>query len=244
VAIYRARAGEREALDKWIDDGVVYAATCWPLLYWHVHLPRKFHWFVDNDFVDLARLQPLVMPAAFAYLALLVAYALRSGWHWRKGHTVNVGKHVVVTTTAVIWFVGIVAGNQDFTFSVTNVTIHAVPYFVLVWAYARERAPELPGSRLARIVSLGVGAFFAVALVCAFSEELLWERLVWHERPGWFGGAPRSAPLLPEWLLAFVVPALALPQAVHYALDGLIWRSKDAGPAQARALGFGGAERA
>lgn len=238
VAIYRARAGQRSRWDRWIDDLVIYAATGFPLLYWHAHLPRNFHWMSAEDFVGGAALGPLVLPSSMLYLALVGVYVHRSWRHVRRGGVANTGKHVVVISTAAIWLFGIVATNHDFVFTVTNVTVHAVPYFALVWAYARERAPELPGSALARIVGMGLGAFLAVALGLAFVEELMWERLVWHDRPGWFGGAVRTEPLLPSWLLALVVPALALPQAVHYALDGLIWRSKDAGRAQARALGF------
>ncbi len=237
VAIYRARAGERERIDRWLDDAVVYAATCWPLLYWHAHLPRAFNWFVAGDFVDLSRLAPLVTPLGGVYAALLLAYAARALWLRRRGHPLNLGKHLVVATTALIWYVGIVAVDEDFTFTITNVTIHAVPYFALLWAYARARAGERPKSLIGSVVGYGIGAFFAVALGCAFCEEMLWDRLVWHERPQLFGGE-RDAPLLSEMALRLLVPLLALPQLTHYALDGLLWRRKDTGPAQARALGF------
>lgn len=237
VAIYRARAGERERFDKWLDDAVIYAATGWPLLYWHAHLPRQFAWFMQGDFFDLSALRPLVVPAGVAYAALLMVYAWRSGQRARAGRP-NPGKDLVVLVTVATWFIGIVATNQDFAFTITNVTVHAIPYFALLWMYARERARERPQSLVARIVRAGVPAFVAVALGFAFFEELGWERLVWHDRPGWFGGAPREEPLLGSAVLAYVVPALALPQTVHYALDGVLWRSKDAGQAQARALGF------
>lgn len=238
VAIYRVRNGEHDRVDRHLDAAVIYAATGWPLLYWHTHLPRQFSWFVAGDFLDLRALAPLVGPLGAVYAALLLAYALRAFRQTRRGQPFNLGKHVVVATTASIWLVGIVAYDDDFAFTVTNVTIHAVPYFALLWFYARERAPEVPRSTLARILRYGLPAFVTVALGLAFFEELLWERLVWHDRPGWFGGPTREAPLLDPTALALVVPLLALPQLVHYALDGVIWRSRDAGPAQARALGF------
>ena len=237
VAIYRAKAGEREPFDKWLDDAVIYAATGWPLLHWHANLPRRFAWFMQGDFFDLAALRPIVVPAGVIYGLLLMVYAWRSGRRAQIGRP-NPGKDLVVAVTAITWFVGIVASDQDFAFTITNVTVHAVPYFALLWMYARERAVERPDGLVARIVRVGVPAFLAVALGLAFFEELGWERLVWHDRPGWFGGPARDEPLLGTGVLAFVVPALALPQAVHYALDGVLWRSQDAGPAQARALGF------
>jgi membrane protease YdiL (CAAX protease family) len=169
---------------------------------------------------------------------LVVAYLARSGWHAKRGPA-NLGKHVVVTSTALIWFVGIVAVDQDFTFTVTNVTIHAIPYMALLWAYAKQRASERPGRLVARVVSWGWFAFITFLLLLAVSEEVLWERLVWHDRPGWFGGPVRSQSLLSAAARHLIVPLLSLPQVVHYVLDGVLWRSKDAGPAQARALGFG-----
>jgi len=235
VAIYRARASERDPLGRWLDHGLIYAATGWPLLWWHANLPRQFSWFMDGDFIDLSLLRPLVAPAAVLYGALAVGYVVRSIQRYRRSGSLNLGKHLVVSTTALIWYVGIVAIDEDFTFTVTNVTIHGVPYLVLLWSYARERSIERPGSLMTRIVGFGVGGFWAVALAFAFCEELLWDQLVWHERPTLFGagGVEPSASVL-----SLVVPLLALPQLVHYALDGVLWRGRDAGAAQARALGF------
>jgi len=48
-----------------------------------------------------------------------------------------VGKHVVVATTAACWYVGIIAINADYAFTVTNAFIHGVPYLTLVYLYAR-----------------------------------------------------------------------------------------------------------
>lgn len=238
VAIYRARAGERAALDRRLDAAVVYAATGWPLLYWHAHLPRAFAWFVPQDFLGLAAFQPLVAPLGGVYAALVAAYVARAIQVARRG-PVNTGKHVVVASTSAIWLVGIVMFDDDFAFTVTNVTVHGIPYMALLWAYARARAEELPRrALLPRVVGWGLAAFLGVALGFAFLEELLWERLVWHDRPGWFGGEVRAEPLLDGAARALLVPLLALPQAVHYALDGVLWRRRDGGRAQARALGF------
>ena len=236
VAIYRARA-RLAAHGRRLDHAVIYAATGFPLLYWHAHLPRAFQWFIAGDFIDhpaLARaLGAAVLPAALVYAALLVAYLVRAIRETRAGRPAW-GKHLVVATTAAVWLFGIVLSNDDFTFTVTNVTIHGIPYMALLWAYTRARADERPESAIARVAAFGVGAFFAVALACAFTEELVWDRFIWHERPMIFGAGGMLGP----WAQALLVPLFALPQAVHYALDGLLWRRQDAGPAQARALGF------
>lgn len=236
VAIYRARAGERSRLDRWLDDAAIYAATGWPLLYWHAHLPRAFHWFVDGDFAAAPWLARAVAPLGVVYVALLAAYVARAVALGIRGR-VNLGKHLVVATTAATWFAGIVLTNGDFEFTAANVIVHGVPYFALLWAYARERAGEAPRAIGSRIARGGFVAFVAVVVALAFTEELLWDRLVWHDRPQIFGGGDEG-PLLGPIARALLVPLLALPQATHYALDALLWRRKDTGAAQARALGF------
>lgn len=233
VAIYRARAGERDRLGRVLDDATVYAATGYPLLHWHANLPQPFRWFVEGDFVDLSALAAAVPWARAAWAALLLAYAARAVL--RPGAAP--GKHVVVLGTALVWWFGIVGRPSDWSFTVTNVVAHGVPYFALLFAYARERGAERPGSLVARVAAAGFAAFAAICAAIALGEELLWDRLVWHDRPELFGGE-RAAPLLGELGLALVVPLLAVPQATHYVLDALLWRRGETGPAQARALGF------
>src|SRR5262249_35236796 len=149
----------------------------------------------------------LVRPLGFVYAALLVAYVARSIKRAAGGAAINVGKHVVVATTAITWYVGIVATNSDFQFTVANVVVHGVPYMVLLWAYARERAPEVPGAPLARVVAAGALAFVAVAVALAFAEEMAWDRLVWHDRPYLFGRAD-SDPWLSPTARTLLVPLL------------------------------------
>jgi hypothetical protein len=246
VAIYRARSGERSRVDKWIDDAAVYASTGVPLLIWHASLPRPFTWFVRGDFVGAPQLAALV-PAAKASLAVaLTVFVLRQVQRALSERAVNVGKIVVVLSTAAIWWFGIVTTGSDFEFTVTNVVVHGVPYLVLLWQYARFRAAEAPRAAGSRIIQHGIGVFLGVLLALAFVEELFWDRLVWHDRPWLFGGGDSlgiagGAHAMPEassLLMAVVVSLLAVPQATHYALDAFLWRRRDTGPAQARALGF------
>jgi hypothetical protein len=235
VAIYRARAGDRSRAARWLDEAVVWAATGWPLLYWHTHLPRQFRWFVEGDFVDLSALRPLLWPALAVYVALLLAYAARACLRAARGAP-DLGKHLIVITTAATWFAGIVAFDGDLEFTAANVLVHGVPYLVLLWAYARARASEVPRSLLASLVRGGLAVFVSACLLLAFVEEMMWDRLVWHDRPGLFGGGEADA--LGAVALALLVPLLAVPQATHYVLDAVLWRRQDTGAAQARALGF------
>lgn len=221
VMLYRARNGERDRLGRWIDGATIYAATLYPVIYWHAHLPRAFWWMKQDDFA-IALPVWVATAAGYLYLALLAAYVARAvtvrpqSW----------GKHVVVATTAACWYVGIVATNSDYTFTVTNVFIHGVPYLVLVYMYAKRAAQEAASAhgasaRLLRGRLRGVVVFLATLWAVAYVEELLWDRAIWHDRPWLFGGGFEVGDLA-----ILLAPLLAVPQLAHYVLDAFLWRRR------------------
>jgi len=221
VALYRARAGERDRLGRWIDSAAIYMATLYPLIYWHVHL-RAFGWFNKyddgNEFVSIPDLAERI--AWPVYVTALSVYAIRALYQWCIAGRPNPGKDVVVLTTALCWYLGIVTFNSDYAFTVTNVLIHGVPYFALVYWYRRVRHDGPRTSSQAGHWG-GVLTFLAALWFCAYVEEMFWDRGVWQERGWLFGGGWR----LGEWKQV-VVPLLALPQITHYILDGFIWRRR------------------
>lgn len=226
VALYRARVGERERLGRYFDTAVIYAATVFPLVYWHCHLPREFWWFIPGDFASApAALATVLEPV---YWALMVGYLLRAAVLWtRHVHgggeraIVNPGKDIVVVTTAVCWYVGIVALNSDYAFTVTNVIIHGVPYFALIYWYGRKRQQAGKGGRAMRVFARGPWLFVGLLWLVAYLEELFWARAVWQDRTWLFGDSWN----LDEWHV-YLVPLLAVPQATHYILDGFIWKRR------------------
>jgi hypothetical protein len=216
VALYRARAGETDRLGQWIDSAAIYLATLYPLAWWHAHLDgRHFKWFVPGDFV--AVLPWIADVLAPLYVLALTLYALRAAWLWHRGQP-NPGKDLVVLTTALCWYVGIVALNSDFAFTMTNVLIHGIPYFALVFWFWRQQTSSVK-HRASWLQSLTF--FLSLLWVLAYLEELLWDRAVWHDRP-WLFGPPWHAEDVAGWL----VPLLAVPQLTHYILDGFIWRRR------------------
>jgi hypothetical protein len=223
VALYRAKAGERDQFGRWIDTLAIYAATMYPLIYWHTHLPRQFWWFLQHDFAAL----PLILSqmAEPVYWLLMILYFVRSAFRWLMKGAINPGKDIVVATTAVCWYVGIVTFNSDYAFTVTNVFIHGVPYLALIFWYGRQRAKKFNerGASLIFSESFAPGpiVFLFILWALAFTEEMFWDRGVWHERSWLFGGAWSI-----ESLKVVIVPLLALPQIVHYILDGFIWRRR------------------
>jgi hypothetical protein len=231
VMMYRARAGERDRAGRWLDGATVYAATLYPLIAWHTELPRAFWWMKQGDFI--AGLPAVTATVArWIYLALLAAYAVRAVAAAIAGRPVGWGKHVVVVTTAACWYVGIVATNTDYAFTVTNVFIHGVPYLALVYLYARaaSREPASRGGATARLLDgagrlrghvRGLVVFLATLWAIAYAEELIWDRAIWHDR-GWLFGSGGNI----GHAAVLVVPLLAVPQLTHYLLDGFLWRRR------------------
>jgi hypothetical protein len=224
VMMYRARAGERDRLGCWLDGATVYAATLYPLIVWHTQLPRAFWWMKPRDFVaGLPAITATI--AGWIYAALLVAYAIRAVGAAIAGRPVAWGKHVIVATTAACWYVGIVATNADYTFTVTNVFIHGVPYLALVYLYARAASRETAsrGGATARLINRrrGLIVFLATLWAVAYVEELIWDRAIWHDRSWLFGGGIDVGDAT-----AVLVPLLAVPQLSHYLLDGFLWRRR------------------
>jgi len=244
VALYRSREGDVGRWGRRIDMWAIYLATIYPLVVWHVSLPRHFVWFTDGDFRPLPEwvatiLQPLYWLSLAAYFGRSLNRGLRSN-QW------NPGKDLVVATTAVCWYVGIVALNSDYAFTVTNVIIHGVPYMVLIYWYRWQRPgvstppdderaagefrktgnAEYGASRRAvvRPAWRRVLGFLAVIWILAYAEELLWDCGLWHQRPWLFGC------LSSKWNLGGLemwwAPMLAVPQVTHYVLDGFLWRQK------------------
>lgn len=220
-----ARHDRVPAWARQLDQSVIYAATLYPLLYWHTHLPRAFEWFVAGDFVPLAAwLHPLGLAA---YLLLLLAYAGKEIWFSRQTQSFNWPKNLLLLGTALSWLVGIVLFDNDLAFTALNVIAHGVPYMALIWVFCRNRAQQsgkqpLPWPRLftRRLLPVFVGSL----LLLAYFEEALWDGLIWHEHDslfGWFHHLPR---LTDATTLAWLVPLLALPQMTHYVLDAFIWR--------------------
>lgn len=217
VALYRARRGEHGMAGRVIDTATIYLATLYPLVYWHAHLPRRFWWFLPNDFTAIpSGIDRVVVPL---YWAALAAYAGKSVYLWFSKKQINPGKDIVVGTTALCWYVGIVGLNSDYAFTVTNVITHGVPYMALIYYYARERRKKL-GSVYGLLA--GNPLFFLATLwLFAYLEEMVWDRGVWHDRSWFFGSGWEAGSLK-----ILLVPLLAVPQITHYILDGFIWKRK------------------
>ncbi len=230
-ALLYVRAGHEDALDRRLTVAAVWAGTLGPVLYWHAHLPTRFTWFVSGDLLTGAPawLGPL---ALWGQLPIWVAFVARRVHRWRRGHT-NPFLFGLVVLPAINWHLGMVIFDDDRVFTITNVFFHGIPYFALVWVAGGR---DLIATRLQQAGPALIGlAFYGVLVVLALTEETLWDRLVWHDRPSVFGSSDLE---LPGFAMALVVALLTVPQATHYMLDRFIWRAGPDNPRLAQQLGF------
>lgn len=208
----------------WLAPALVYYATIYPLLYWHLSPGRNFNWFIDGEFAQfdwpLGRLVASVL-----YVALIAAYTSFEFRRWRRTRRINLPRNLLLGGTLVSWYAGIVWFNGDLAFTLLNVVSHGIPYLALVWnGGASPRQASGQPRRGAWAGKYGLWVFLGAVALFAFLEEGLWDGLVWREHGavfGWFQQLPAVAsPALLMWL----VPLLSLPQSTHYVLDGFIWR--------------------
>lgn len=211
----------------WLDALMVYAATIYPLVIWHFSPGRHFAWFVAGDFWQtdwwLGR-----QLATGLYVGLLMLYVGKEVVLWRRTRLFNLPRNGLVLGTALSWYFGIVYFNGDLAFTLLNVVSHGIPYLALVWLTNPPRRGRSAGG-----VGAGwrqVAVFLGVVIGLAYLEEGLWDGLIWREHAAVFGTFWGLPAVEGGWLLAWLVPLLALPQATHYVLDGFIWR-RDTGKA-------------
>ena len=221
--------GNRSKISKYIDQAVIYLATIYPLVYWHTHA-RNFDWFVEGDFLTFKAAAWSAF-IGFVYAVLMAMYVVKETAEFFKTGYINVPKNLLLTGTAISWYVGIIAFNNDIAFTATNVIAHGVPYTALIWVYGynqnavkKDNGPYIAAwiGRLFR--KEYIPAYLAILFMAAFFEEGLWDGFLWREHGRLFGFSNLLPPVQSDLAMVWIVPLLTLPQATHYILDAFIWR--------------------
>ncbi|MBL7712074.1 MAG: hypothetical protein JNL13_06410 [Chitinophagaceae bacterium] len=216
----------KEQAPRWMvmtDKVVIYYATIYPLIYWHLSGPRNFNWFISGDFMYISSALLLKCATAF-YYAVVACYLIKEIIFVYLYREVNIPKIAVISGTIISWYFGIVYFNGDLAFTLLNVVSHGIPYMALVWIYSRKEVAA-KGSPFGRSFSLlfSLMGFLAVIFLLAYLEEALWDIFLWKEHQHIFG---TYQPEVNEMLLCFIIALLAVPQITHYIIDGYIWKLK------------------
>lgn len=202
-----------------VDTITIYAATLYPIVYWHCSPGRNFNWFVKGDFMihEAAGVRAV---AGVLYLIILAAYCIKEVVVITKDGSFNIPRNILVASTALSWCLGIVYFNGDMTFTLLNVVAHGVPYMALIWLH-RGSSPA-PAPKRSLLPALLI--FIIAILGFAYLEEGLWDGLIWREHGSVFAVFSFLPSISRREVLAVLIPLLSLPQATHYVLDGFIWK--------------------
>lgn len=206
-----------------IDKLAIYAATLYPLVWWHSN-QRSFSWLIADDFVALPF--AWIPGAALAvYAAILAAYAGKEILLWRRIRRINVPRNLLLAGTALSWWSGIMLLDNDVAFTAANVLAHGIPYIALIWRYGRNQASGIEPMPIRRLFSAAaLPLFLAIPLLLAYLEEGVWDGVVWAEHRTVFPLFQALPVVTDTDVLVWLVPLLALPQITHYLLDAVIWR--------------------
>lgn len=235
LALYKTKARDWAIQKKIKDKFIIYFATLYPVLYWHFANDLHFTWFAPDDFVPLHTLLP------FSESSLVFLFSITNVIYWivillwlmeeiKTSAVFQWGKILWVFTTATNWYGGIVYFNSDLAFTLTNVIAHGLPYLALIIYYNNKK--EAIKTATARSVWRITAIILPVVFVLAWLEEYWWDRLVYGDRPDFFGAVlPYTNDILQHPLsLAIAIGVLTLPQMTHYIIDGFIWKSSAANP--------------
>lgn len=216
--------------ERRIDACAVYTAALYPVLFWHLHLPRNFNWFVEGDFWGF-RVPWLDTVGLVFYITILVIYLCKEVRLIWLSRSINIPRNMIILGTVLSWYVGIVAYNGDLAFTALNVISHGVPYMALVWIYGKKKS-KLPAPAASWIMKYAFGRyglliFLGIIFLLAYLEEGFWDALVWREHASFFRIFPSLPQINNDMALSVIVPLLSLPQLTHYVIDGFIWKMKD-----------------
>lgn len=213
-----------------IDKLAVYAATIYPLFYWHFAGNRNFSWFVENDILSYH--SPLLLTIGLiVYLLIIAVYVVKEGLYIIRTKDVNWPRNLLIGGTFFSWYFGIVYFNGDLAFTTLNVISHGIPYMALIWIFEKKRHQKNTGKESLILKYTfspygGVLIFVLLLAFLAYLEEGLWDGMVWKEHGNVFGMFSLLPQISNQQALSLLVPLLALPQSTHYVLDGFIWKIK------------------
>lgn len=223
--IYARNEKSLPTICKQIDRIMIYAATLYPLIYWHANLPLGFTWFARTDFIAFIP-HWVGSLAGWVYAFIITAFVLKELWLYFKRAHLNAPKALFILGTALAWFLGIVWFRNGLAFTITIVVSHGIPYAALVWVYGNKK-PEPNKLRLfgqAIFSHKMVPVYLGILFILGYFEQGLWDGFIWRtERPifSFFDFLPA---VHEGFIRAIMVPLLAIPQATHYVLDAYVWR--------------------
>lgn len=234
MRIYKARNGDFRK-KRISDSQVIYLSMIFPIFYWHINLNREFSWFVSGDFLQVNLPTQTVhlfnTIGIVAYFLILGFWLIEEFIYSRKPENqLPVGKVLWILTTAGNWYIGIVFFNSDLIFTITNVVAHGLPYIALIVFY-EHRKSTFTHKKWSKSLIKAAFTIVLVIVILAFTEEYLWDVMVYRDHPQFFESVIDYPFELPSAFWQTVgLAMLSVPQITHYIVDRYIWKSNEKNP--------------
>lgn len=215
-----SRYETKTRLGVFLDNLTIYTATGYPMLYWFMSPQRNFTWFMKDEFFTYKN-DALLDVAGYLYFIILGIHVVRVAWMYFKTGQFNVPKNAIIAGTALSWYFGIVYFNNDLVFTMLNIVSHGIPYMALIYLKEIKQGKSKTTGVVHYLNTYkGIFMYAGILIALAFSEEYLWEIMVWNEQ------FTLADPAVFENWHFLLVPFLVVPQFTHYLLDGFIWKTK------------------
>ena len=218
---------DQQPFSRHIDAVMIYASTIYPLLYWHFSGPQTFNWFVEGDFIYMKAPQ-LIPFFNICFILLCALYVIKEAYFFFKKRAFNIPKNLLIAGTALSWYFGIVYYKGDLTFTLLNVVSHGIPYYALVWAHGNKKSKteQQHASWLKTLFKPHfIFIFLLLLVVFAYVEELIWDGFIWKDHALVFPSSASFPDITDnKALMSVCIPLFALPQLLHYFIDGFIWK--------------------
>jgi hypothetical protein len=225
LRIYTAK----ETKPKWfkkMETVIIYMITGIPMLIWHFSADRSFVWFMKSDFF-IHSFNPIIPYLQYLLFSVAIIYSVSEMIFILKTKTYNMAKYLLLSGTFITWYFGIVYFNSDLIFTLFNVVSHGVPYIALIWFYGKKKN-VIKKTWYSFIFSWkGMIIYITIIFLLAYTEEGLWNSLVWKEHDAFFSLFNKIPQLDSTYWYKIVIPLLSVPQISHYIIDGFIWKIKN-----------------
>jgi len=243
LCLYKARKGERGAVDHRIDYWTCMAGALIPVLIQHTDENAYFlHWFNNGERLLFYFPNWANIPLYVLYVLVPLFWFGRSLLQWRLGvRRVNAGKIWIMGVQYVSWYIGVLCDHEVRSLAFVNL-FHGVSSMVLVYSvvqrrYAawRKRSPATMQWRdkLCEAMVSSPWPYLAVMVMFAVVEDVSWEVCVYQAYLPQMGV---PVPILQAQWRALVTALLMQPQLSHYFLDAYIWRMTPQNPGLKEAI--------
>ncbi|XDD50310.1 hypothetical protein AB3N59_00340 [Leptospira sp. WS92.C1] len=214
-----------------LDKITIYLMGGIPILYWHfTNQKRDFSWFMNGDFW-IYPIPSLATSLLWFEHIWLCIYIWIHFYYFLRYKSFPLGKILLLINTWAVWFFGIVYFNSDFSFTITNVINHGIPYIFLLFYYTMQNPSEIRGSIFKnKTWGIVLICFLGVLFGFAFMEEWFWDSFIWKDHSSIFRNSNFYSVELPEIITGLLVPLLFLPQFTHYILDAYLWKIGNPNP--------------